>query len=242
MQLPLTGAEWLAATVVVLLGAIVQGSLGFGVALVAAPLLFLIEPALVPGPMILAGLGVVAMVYLRDRAAVDHREVARVLPGVVLGVVLAGGVLRVLSHDVLGLLFGGLVLLAAGLSMRRPPASPGPRLLFWAGGLAGFMGTATSIGGPPLALAFQARAGMHLRGTLAACFAPLGVLSLAALWWAGHLDGAQVIAGLSLLPGVLLGVALSGHVVRYLDRHWLRPAVLAVSALAGVAAIVRALF
>lgn len=239
MQFPLTLPEWLVASAVVFVGAIVQGSLGFGVALLAAPLLFLIDPALVPGSMIVAGLGVAFLVYGRDHSAVDHGEVALVLPGIAIGVVIAGVVLRQVSRDVLGLLFGTLVLLAVALSVRRPP-TPGRQLLFWAGGLAGFMGTATSIGGPPLALAFQDRRGTRLRGTLAACFAVIGLLSLVALAWAGHLDAAQVLAGLSLLPGIALGVRVSTHVARYLDRHWLRAAVLAVSGLAGVVAIVRA--
>lgn len=242
MNFPLTAPEWLAATIVVLIGAVVQGSLGFGVALVAAPLLFLIEPSLVPGSMIVAGLGVAFLVYGRDHSAVDHDEIARVLPGMAIGVVLAGVVLRLVSRDVLGLLFGGLVLLAVGLSIRRPPPSPGRHLLFWAGGLSGFMGTATSIGGPPLALAFQDRRGVRLRGTLAACFAPSGLLALAALAWAGHLDTGQVLAGLSLLPGVAFGVRLSNRTARFLDRHWLRAAVLFVSALAALAAIARALW
>lgn len=240
MFFPLTVPEWLAASVVVVAGAIVQGSLGFGVALVAAPLLFLIDPALVPGPMIVAGLGVAFLVYGRDHAAVDHREIAWVLPGLAIGVVIAGIVLRLVSRDVLGLLFGALVLLAVALSLRRPP-TPGRHLLFWAGGLSGFMGTATSIGGPPLALVFQDHRGMRLRGTLAACFAPTGILSLVALSWAGHLDVAQVLAGLSLLPGIALGVRISTRTARHLDRHWLRAAVLAVSALAAVVAIVRAI-
>ncbi|MDZ7829649.1 MAG: sulfite exporter TauE/SafE family protein [Halofilum sp. (in: g-proteobacteria)] len=206
---------------------------------VAAPLLFLIDPALVPGSMIVAGLGVAFLVYGRDHAAVDHREIAWVLPGIVIGVAIAGIVLRLVSRDLLGLLFGVLVLVAVALSVRRPP-TPGRHLLFWAGGLAGFMGTATSIGGPPLALAFQNRRGMRLRGTLAACFAPTGMLSLVALSWAGHLDVGQVLAGLSLLPGIALGVRVSTRAARHLDRHWLRAAVLVVSALAGIAAILRA--
>lgn len=241
MAFPLTPLEWLAASAIVLLGAVLQGSLGFGVALVAAPLLYLIDPSLVPAPMIVVGLGVAALVLLRDHAAVERAEIARVLPGILLGVIAAGVVLRLVSRDALGLLFGVLVLLAVGLSIGRPPPVPGHRLLFGAGALAGFMGTATSIGGPPLALVFQDRRGVRLRGTLSACFVPTSIMGLVALYWAGHLERAHVIAGLSLFPAVILGVFISGLTARLLDRHWLRPAVLSVSALAALAAIVRAL-
>ncbi|WP_422446035.1 MULTISPECIES: hypothetical protein [unclassified Endozoicomonas] len=41
-----------AAMGVVGLGAIVQGTIGFGMAVVAAPFLYHIDPALIPGPLI----------------------------------------------------------------------------------------------------------------------------------------------------------------------------------------------
>ena len=236
----LTPLQWLAASAVIVAGTIVQGSIGFGVALLGAPLLYLIDPALIPAPMIVAGLGVSALVLWRERRAVDGAEIARVLPGIALGVAAAGPVMRVVDADTLGLLFGGLVLLGVGLSVGRPPV-PGRRLLFAAGGLSGFMGTTTSIGGPPLALAFQDRSGTRLRGTLSACFAPSALLSLLVLYWAGHLQLPQLIAGLSLVPAMVVGFWVSAWTAHHLDRHWLRAAVLVVSALAALAAIVRAL-
>lgn len=239
-ELTLTPLEWLAATAAILAGTIVQGSIGFGVALVGAPLLYLIDPGLIPAPMIVAGLGIAVLVLWRERRAVERAEIGHVLPGLVLGVAAAGPVMRVVDADTLGLLFGGLVLLAVGLSVGRP-FRPGRRLLFVAGGLSGFMGTTTSIGGPPLALAFQDRSGTRLRGTLAACFTPSALLSLLVLYWAGHLRMPQLVAGLSLVPAMLAGFWVSGWTARFLDRRWLRAAVLLVSALAAVAAIVRAL-
>ncbi len=241
MDLALTLPQWLAAAAVVFGGTVVQGSLGFGVALVGAPLLHLIDPVLVPAPMIVVGLAVSALVAWRERAGVVTREVARVLPGLALGIAAAGALMRVLSADALGLLFGTLVLLAVGLSAWRPPPVPGRRLLLAAGGLSGFMGTATAIGGPPLALVLQAYGGTRLRGTLSACFAPSAALSLVALAWAGHMGTREAQLGASMLPPVALGFALSARTARWLDRRWLRWGVLAISALAGVLAIERAL-
>lgn len=50
--MPLTSVI-LASGLVVALGALVQGAVGYGMALVAAPLLVLFDPALVPVPLIL---------------------------------------------------------------------------------------------------------------------------------------------------------------------------------------------
>lgn len=241
MDIILTPTEWLAAALVVFGGTVIQGSIGFGVALVGAPLLYLIHPALVPAPMIVVGVLVSTLVAWRERAGLDVAEVGRVLPGLVLGIALAGVLMGVLPADALGLLFGVLVLLAVGLSIGLPPPVPGPRLLFAAGGLSGFMGTTTSIGGPPLALAFQSYRGTRLRGTISACFVPSAVLSLVALAWSGHMDTAQFLLGLSLVPPVALGFLASAHTARALDRQWLRSGILAISALAGIMAIVEAL-
>ena len=241
MDLALTLPQWLAAAAVVLGGTVIQGSLGFGVALVGAPLLYLIDPVLVPAPMIVVGLAVSALVAWRERAGLVRRDVARTVPGLVVGIAAAAALMRVLPVDALGLLFGTLGLVAVALSASHPPPVPGRRLLLGAGMLSGFMGTATSIGGPPLALAFQGYSGTHLRGTLSACFVASAALSLLGLAWAGHMDAREGLLGLSLLPPVALGFALSARTARALERRWLRTGVLGVSALAGVIAIVRAL-
>ncbi len=241
MDLVLTLPQWLAATTVIVAATLVQGSIGFGVALIAAPLLYLIDPLFVPAPMMVVGLTVSTLVYGREWRGVDLAEVGRILPGIALGTVAAALVLRIVTEETLGLLFGTLVLLAVVLSIRWRPPEPGSGLLFSAGGLSGFMGTTTSIGGPPLVLLFQNRRGRHLRGTLSACFVPSGVLSLIALYWAGRLGLTEVAIGAALLPAVALGFWVSGWTAGLLDRQWLRVALLAVSAAAAIGAIVRAL-
>jgi uncharacterized protein len=241
LPFPLTGTEWLLASLVIFIGALVQGSIGFGVALLGAPLLFLINPALVPAPVIMVGMSLPALILARDWQAVVPQDVAWVLPGMALGTAIAGLVLGLVSERGLGLLFGILVLLGVALSIGRKIPAPGRTLRLVAGGAAGFMATTTAIGGPPLALAFQSVHGARLRGTLSACFLPGGVFSLAALAWVGRFSSTEFWLGLSLFPAIIVGFALSGRLSRWLDGGWLRPALLAISAMAGLMAIFRAL-
>lgn len=44
--------QWALAVSVVVVGAAIQGVIGYGVALFSAPLLFLIHPTLVPAPLV----------------------------------------------------------------------------------------------------------------------------------------------------------------------------------------------
>lgn len=241
MTLPLSPGEWLLATLVIVVGATIQGSIGYGVALLGAPLLFLINPDFVPAPVIIIGLSLPVMILLRDWRAVEPRDVGWALPGSVAGVVVAGALLKTLPREAMGLVFGVLILFGVGLSVAGRMPRPGPPHLFGGAALSAFMGTTTSIGGPPLALVLQHTSGPRLRGTMSAIFVPAGLLSLAALAWAGRFGSRELLLGLSLLPGVVAGFLLSGPIAHLLDRHWLRPVILAISAVAALAAIIDAI-
>jgi len=237
MEIPLSLSEWILACGVVLLGALIQGSIGFGVALLGAPLLYLINPQLVPAPVIMIGMTLPMLILARDWHDVALADVGWILPGKLLGTVLAAILLGYLSDRWLGLIFGSLVLLGVLLSVMGRFPKAGHKQRFLGGSLAGFMATTTSIGGPPLALVLQHMHGARLRGTLSACFLPGGVMSLLALAWVGRLGPAEWLMGISLLPAMVLGFLLSFRLAHWLDRAWLRPALLAVSGLAGLAAI-----
>lgn len=241
MELPLSLGEWALASAVILAGSLLQGAIGFGLGMVGAPLLYLIQPALIPGAMVVAGMCLPMLILLRDWRAVHFPDAGWAVVGQVPGAALGGLVLGVVVQDMLGLVFGSLVLLAVILSLAGGVTSPRPSHLFGAGGLAGLMATTTSIGGPPLALAFQHFSGARLRGTLSAVFVPGGVIVLTALALAGHFGLAELIMGISLLPAIAVGFLGSGQVARWLDRDWLRPVLLGVSAAAAAGAIISAL-
>ena len=232
-------AEWLVVEAVVAVGALLQGAVGFGVALVAAPLLMLVRPELVPAPMILAAWSLTVLIAVRDRRGVDWRGLRWTVPGLLAGTAAAVLLVKNLSAEGMGLMFGSLVLAAVGLSLAGWHPLPRARNLLLAASAAGFMGTATSVGGPPMALVYQGETGLRLRGTRSAVFLVGGALSLTGLALAGRFGPTEIGAGLGLLPGVVVGFLLSGPLAAYLDGYWLRPAVLAVSAVAALAVLAR---
>jgi hypothetical protein len=109
------------------------------------------------------------------------------------------------------------------------------------GVVSGAMGTATSIGGPPLALLYQHHEGPVLRATLAATFALGTALSVVGLALAGAIEGWHVWLAAALMPGTLAGVAASNRLVGRVDGAWLRPAVLAFASIAAALAVARGL-
>jgi len=145
----------LLASLVVTTGAALQGSIGFGLGLFSVPLLLLIAPALVPGPLLAASLLLTVLLAHHDRAGINWRDLSWALGGRVGGIVLATGLLATVSSQALALWSGGLVLFAVALSASGIHVQPQPRPLLAAGVLSGGLGTAVSIGGPPIALLSQ---------------------------------------------------------------------------------------
>ncbi len=233
----MTALGALVATLIVTAGSIVQGSVGFGLGILAAPLLLLIDPRLVPGPLLLAALVLTVLLAGREWRAIRFGDLAWSLPGRVVGTAVAATLLRAMPADRVGLLVAVLILASVALSATGLALEPRPPALLGAGALAGLLGTATSTGGPPIAMLYQREGGPLARGTLSAFFVVGVVISLAGLAVVGRFGATEVRLSGELLPGVLAGFLISRRTARLLDRGYARPAILALSAVAGLIAI-----
>jgi uncharacterized membrane protein YfcA len=230
-----------AACAVVAVGSLLQGAVGFGLSLIAAPLVTLIDPTLVPGPLLVAALVLPVLTGRRDRSWIDLHGVRWALVGRVPGSVLGATLLAGLSPRAVSLAIGLVVLAGVLMTVSGVRLRPRAPTLLAAGVLSGFMGTTAAIGGPPIALVYQHAEGPRLRGTLAGYFVLAAAISIGVLAAAGRFGVRDVVAGLALLPGVGLGYLASRRAVRWIDRGLTRHAVLLVSALAAVVLVVRAL-
>ncbi len=238
----LTPVQLVLGWTVICIAATLQGSIGFGLGVLGAPLLVLIAPDLVPGPLLLNALVVTLLVTHRERRSVDLSGLGWALSGRAVGVVVAAGTLAVLPRDRMSLAIGAAVLLVVAINASGLRIRPGTGSLIGAGVLSGLTGTISSIGGPPMALLYQDAAGSRLRGTLSGYFVVGVLMSLAGLVVIGRFGVAELRLGLMLVPGSLVGYVISGHTAVIADRgSLLRIAVLAVSALSGAAVIVRQL-
>lgn len=228
------------AGLVVAVGALVQGAVGFGLALVAAPLLAIIDPQLVPVPLLMVTAAHAVLALRREHADTDWRGVGWALLGRLPGIALGVLAVVMLSPRWFAVLVGLIVLLCAGLSVLRWQPRPTVPALLVAGLVSGAAGTASSIGGPPVALLYQGSQGPEVRATLAAYFTAGTLLSLAGLAVAGRIDGAAVQSAAVLLPFTAAGFLLSGPARRVLDRGWVRPAVVVLAAAGAVGLLVQA--
>jgi uncharacterized membrane protein YfcA len=222
-------------------GSALQGSVGFGLGMLAAPLLVLIDPKFVPGPLLSAALLLTLLVASREHRAIDFRGVGWALVGRLPGTALGATAVALAPQRTMTLLVGLMVLVAVILigSGIRPARSPA--VLLGAGTLSGFMGTTVSIGGPAVAVLYHDARGPELRGTLASFFVVGLGISISTLAFIGKFGQDEMVSALLLFPGTLLGFFFSTRIAPLLDRGYTRPAVLTVSALAGLSVIVRTL-
>lgn len=221
------------ALLIVLFASLVQAWLGIGFALLGAPLLYLLDPGYVPGPVLLLGFALACCMALGNRRGLAWRRplpaiLAR-LPGAWCGGLLIG----LLPGPWLGLLLGACVLLATLFSYRWLALPCTPRNLAVAGFCSGLLGTATSVGGPPMALVYQLRERLDGRDELATFFLLSTPVSLLFLLYQGRLSFDFLSASLKLAPGVLLGYALARRLEGRLDRQSPRQWLLLLSTLAG---------
>jgi uncharacterized protein len=237
----LTPLEWIAAGVIVFAGSILQGAVGFGVGMLSAPLLVLIDPMLVPGPLLSAALVLTMLIAFRERRAIDFHGVGWALVGRVPGAIVGAAVVAMVPPRQTSIVVGAMVFIAVGIIASGASIPRTRRALLGAGGLSGFMATTASIGGPAIAILYQDESGKRIRGTLSGFFLVGLLVSLAALAVVGRFGTREMEASLLLCPGALAGFFASARVARALDRGHTRTAVLVVSALAGLSALVEAL-
>ncbi|MBZ2169776.1 sulfite exporter TauE/SafE family protein [Marinobacter sp. F4216] len=229
------------ANLAILAGACLQGVAGYGIGTLSAPLLFLISPLFLPGPLILNAVILTVLMLIRNRAAIQVREVRYTIGGGVAGTLLAWATLLVLTPKGFELIFGVLILIGVALSIGGLRPALNARNSVLAGAASTYMGTITAVGGPPIALIYQNERGPLVRANMSAFFLVASFLSLGALLFAGYLGSREFTLLALTFPGVLAGFWLSGLLVNRLPFEGLRPLILAIAAVAGTAALVRGL-
>jgi uncharacterized membrane protein YfcA len=227
------------AILVMALGSAVQAAVGIGMALVVVPILALIDTQFIPGPMLFAGIALAAATAYRDRVAVDRVTLNLSFVGLGIGTVVGAVALKVISGPYLPKVFGGLILLAVVISIAGSKLSPTPRILLAGSTASGIMGTMVGIHGPAMALVFQNAEPLQARAILGALFTIAYAISVASLAVVGLFGTQEVMLGLALLPGVVIGYLAAPAISQFVDRAVLRVAILTISSISAVSLLFR---
>lgn len=193
------------ANVVVALATFIQASSGIGFAMIAVPLLALIDLSYVPGPSLFAMLGLSITMAWSARRAIDRQGLASLIPGLAIGTLIGALALGAIPASAVSLVFGTMVLLGLLSSEVGLVRGPSPLGYSLAGVIAGLMGTMAGIHGPALAVIYRRVDMRTARATIALIFVIASVMSLLSLHRNGLFGEAEIRAGLWLIPGLVAG-------------------------------------
>ena len=227
--------------VAVFVGAAVQGGVGFGLGLVAAPLITVLDPTVMPGAVQVVNVTLPLFTLATEWRRVDWRGLGFALLGRLPGSALGALVVVYVSTRTLGVLVGAMVLMAVAVTASAPAIPKNGGTLAVAGFVSGVTGTATGIGGPPLGIVYQHARGPQIRATLAMFFFLAAAQSMAILLAVGRLPGRAVVAGAALIPFMVAGFAVSGPLRRFVDGGRVRAGVLVVAAASAFVLITQSL-
>jgi uncharacterized membrane protein YfcA len=238
----LTDLSWqvvLVIGLVVTLGAYVQAVVGLGLGLLAAPVVALVAPPMVPVLTLWLALLISGLNLVDEHEHVDWRSTAWSLPARVPGTVLGAWLVASFTEEQIGVALAVMVLLAVALTVHTVEVPLNPATLATAGFVAGATGTATSVGGPPIALLYQRGNPQVVRATLSVFFFVGVILSLGGLGITGSLDREPSALALAMSPGVVLGYVVGRRTRGLVDGDAFRWGVLVVCTLSALVLLVR---
>jgi uncharacterized membrane protein YfcA len=229
----------LIAFAAVTLGAALQSLAGFGLAVIAAPILVLINPDFLAAPILTFGCLASLLNTLVYRKKLQINQTKITLSGRVVGSVVGVYLLTLLAPEIFAVSFAIFIMLSVVLSYRHVGVLNSPRNLVLAGFLSGVMGTTTGVGGPPIALVYQNSTLDSARAELGVFFLVGTMVSLTLLSITGNISAEQVQLTWPLIPAVLVGFLLSRRLEHHFKPHFLKPIIAILSLISSVIILVK---
>ncbi|NJO34436.1 MAG: TSUP family transporter [Rhodospirillales bacterium] len=220
-------------------GAAAQASIGLGLNLFAVPILALIDPVFVPGPVLVHSFLVASAASYRLRQEIRGDELGISTAGLLAGTAAAALLLTQLDQGRLPRVLGVLVVAAVALTAAGYRIALTRRSIATASATAGIMGTIAGVHGPPIALLYQHETPARIRSALLPFFAVANFISLVALAAIGMLGWRQFEASLLLVPGLIAGFLAAPWLIRLMSARMIRACILAISAISGLALVLK---
>lgn len=233
---PLTIA---AALAIVTAASAIQATVGMGMALIGVPLLALVDPRFIPGPLLLGGLVQTMASTYRARHHLETRDLKWSIVGLGAGTLAGAVILDQFNGPSMPRLFGALILTAVAISASGVRVAPTRRAFLVAGTASGIIGTMVGMHGPPIGIVLQNAKPDTIRAMLSAFFTVAGIGAVIALAVVGLFGLEQLIMAAILVPGVVTGFVIAPMFGRFAAGHVMRIAILSVSAAGGLMLILR---
>ena len=201
---------------VVFLATLIRSAFGFGEALVAVPLLALFIPLKIAAPLaVLVSITIAGVIVAQDWKKIHFRSTAWLVGATLLGIPLGLWLLTSSHQRGVKIGLGSLIVAFSIYSLigKRPPElhRDSRGWLLGCGFLAGVLGGAYGMNGPPLVIYGSMRrwSARHFRATLQGYFLPASTVGMVGYWlaglWTPPVTHYYFVSLLAIFPAILLG-------------------------------------
>jgi len=227
---------------IIIISSILQMATGVSVGMILVPILALFSYTLIPTPIIFASLALTVMMAYKGRAHIDTHNVQQINIGMFLGIFVAVFLLNTIEFEYLGLVFGIFILISVLISLKLKNFKLSPTLNYFGGLAAGTMGAMAAVGGQILAMLFQNHPIESIKATLAFLYTLFSIAMLAIFYYFGQFSYEQMISGLYMIPGFLIGFFVAPIFSKYFNPKYVKSVVLSMAILGSINLIYQSLF
>ena len=201
---------------VIFLATLIRSVFGFGEALIAVPLLALRLPVNVAAPLaVLVSITVAAVIIAQDWHKIHLGSAGWLVVATLFGIPLGLMLLTSGNHRLVKASLAVIIMAFSAYALigRKPPElhSDSRGWLLGCGFLAGVLGGAYGMNGPPLAVygAMRRWSAQHFRATLQGYFLPASIIGMVGYWlaglWVPVVTHYYLLSLVLILPAILLG-------------------------------------
>jgi len=201
---------------VIFVATLIRSVFGFGEALIAVPLLALRLPVNVAAPLaVLVSITVAAVIVAQDWHKVHLGSAGWLVVSTLVGIPLGLMLLTSGHHRLVKASLAGIIMAFSAYALigGKPPElhSDSRGWLLGCGFVAGVLGGAYGMNGPPLAIygAMRRWSAQHFRATLQGYFLPASIIGMVGYWlaglWVPVVTRYYLLSLVLVLPAILLG-------------------------------------
>lgn len=214
---PLMDWTTLHVLMVVFFATVIRSTFGFGEGLIAVPLLALIIPVGIAAPVVvLLSITIAAIVVIQDWRKIHLKSTAWLLAPTLVGIPLGIALLTSVHQNLVKSLLALVIIAFSAYSLlgKKPPELQRDNRvwLLICGFLAGVLGGAYGMNGPPLVIygAMRRWSPQAFRATLQGYFLPASIVAMLGYWRAGLWNPSVTHYYLLGLPTVIPAIFLGG--------------------------------
>jgi len=227
---------------ILIFSSILQMATGVTVGIIIVPFLAMISYTLIPVPIAFASLSLTIMMAYKGRKHIDTKNMLQISMGMLAGILLSIFILKNISFEYMGLIFGLFILISVFISIKLKSFTLNKNINYSGGFISGVMGSMAAVGGQVLALLFQNHPLESLKATLAFLYTLFSTIMLIIFFVFGEFSYTQFISGIYMMPGFIMGFLIAPIFSKYFNPKYSRTVVLTMAVIGAIILIIKSIY